>query len=215
MLTSRLPVPDLITRVIGDARRAENWSSPALTAAVANGDVRVLAHGVTVSRHYLFVQPPVIVDFERPPHDAKMHVEAKRKWCHEHDIVYVPIFLREKLTEQQFRDRYAEERQALASARTILRDDATLKRARKAAATAKKARGWTISDPEVQDLIDQETIARVTAEIRSGYNVRGSAKQRRIEAVRKDVEAEFLQRIRDGRVGHQLRYSKSAVAAGG
>jgi len=77
---------------------------------------------VGVSRFYPMLEPlpdgepkkvPVVVDFEPTPGSGPMFLEEKRKFFMEQGIVYVPVFLTETLTKEQFAEKLEQEKQAL------------------------------------------------------------------------------------------------------
>lgn len=197
----------LITEVVGDTRRAENWSDPSLTIACEG---ELLAHSaVNVSFYFLLASPQVIVDMEPAPVVGKFYCEAKRRWAHARNIVYVPIFLRDKLTRTQFEERLKLEKAALEAARK----EAGVKRRKAVARGEKRPQGYAVTDPEIQALIGEETLTRLQIEEQAGYKLRGCARDQRIAKIRRAVEVEFLARVRDGSVGHQLRNREPALAA--
>lgn len=204
---------DLITSTVGDTRRAEGWSSRALTASCV-GDVRLDPHTtITVTYYFLLATPPVMVDFEPAPAVSKFYCDTKRAWAHANGIVYVPIFLRDKLTATQFAERLKDEKKQLVDAQRLAAEGKALKRgARKKVA---HPAGYTISMPEVQALIDEEATIRLQIEEKAGLKFRGGARANHIEKLRRDVESEYLSRVRDGSVGHQLRRQQPPLAAGG
>lgn len=206
---------DLLCSVVGDTRRAENYSARSLTLACV--DPRVEPHvTVTVSFYFLLADPPVIVDMEPAPVVSKFYCDVKRTWAHQRGIVYVPIFLRDKLTRTQFEERLKDERKALQDAKRLAAEAEGLARGRRAKQVkATHPRGYTISMPEVQALIDKETMLRIEIEEKAGLKLRGGVRTKRIEKVRREVEQEYLSRVRDGSVGHQLRRHESALTAGG
>lgn len=202
---SNKPTVALICEVVGDARRAEGWGDRGLTIACVGTQE---AHSaVTVSFFFLLATPRIIVDMEPAAVVGKFYCEAKRAWAHAQGIVYVPIFLRDKLTRTQFEERLKAERQALLDAKR----EAGKARGRKVAATP-RPQGYTIQDPEIQALITEETLTRIQIEEKAGIKLRGGARDQRIAKMRREVEAEFLARVRDGSVGHQLRDKQSALA---
>ena len=202
--------PDLLNEVLGDPRRAEGWSSPELTRACVG---EITAHEiVSISRYYLLRKPPVMVDFEPAKVQGKFYVEAKRKWAHEHGIVYLPIFLREKLTRLQLEERLKLEVKQMEESRKSQREQAALRKVRK---KDKAKQGYTISDPEVQAFIDEEALWRITCEEKAGYKLRAAARSNRLGKIRREVEVETLSRLRDASLGHLIRHRQSAVAARG
>jgi hypothetical protein len=58
----------------------------------------------------------VAVDWQPADKNRPWEPEAKRRWCHERDIVYVPIYLNEQVTVGQFMDRLKAEREGLFNA---------------------------------------------------------------------------------------------------
>lgn len=80
------------------------WSPRPLRLAVAPLSLTL----VVISRYY--GGQKVAVDFEEP--GRLFHEEAKRKWCHEQGIVYVPIRKAERLTAAEFQVRLDKERAA-------------------------------------------------------------------------------------------------------
>jgi hypothetical protein len=168
----RAPEADLISEVIGDARRAENWTSPDLVrACIAPMEKH---ESVTFSRYYLLAIPPVVVDFEPARVQGKFYLEAKRCWCHEHGIVYVPIFLHERLTRAQLAARLQFERTELEHARRAINEERGLRRV-----------------PVHRELdeaeIDAEALRRLNREIRRNTHLRGASKARRLAAIKRHV----------------------------
>lgn len=183
---------DPISTVLGDSRYATPYYPKGLS------DPR-MKFPIGVTRCYLLMSPPVIVDFEPSPLDdvPQMHCEAKRKWAHEHGMVYIPVFLREKLTSEQFEERVNIERAALKESGT-----------RKEYGPAPE-----VADPEFFRLVDEETVRRFAALIRYRPVLRGAAKQSMLRRVREEVETEYLRKRTDGELGRYVSYHKPALAA--
>jgi hypothetical protein len=60
---------------------------------------------VTVSRYYMTLDPKIVVDFEPDPREQPFYVDEKGKYFLEHRIVYVPIYLIDRLSAEQFEER--------------------------------------------------------------------------------------------------------------
>lgn len=186
--------PDIFSEVVGDTRYAAPYYPKELTPAH-------LKFPVGISRLYLLAQPQVAVDFEPSPlaDVPLMHCEAKRKWCYERGIVYVPIFLREKLTREQLVERLSVER--------ATRDAAVQTGNLKAALHTEE-----VSDEEFNRLVDEEALRRLGA-IMAVRKLMGSAKLSTLKRVRGEVEGEYLQKRRNGDLGDYLGHRKPALAA--
>lgn len=194
---------DYVSEILGDPRRIESYAPPGFHTAIVGPYLRGIS--VSLSRYYLFLDPPLVVDYEPAPSEGRFYCEEKRKWCHEQGIVYVPIFLRDKLTPEAFAERVTFETHALAEAKKDHRVEDALD----------AGRTVTWDDPAVQQLIDEEAVFRLNAEIREGLKVYGTSRDKRLSRIRREVEREFLIRMRDGRLGRQLSYRQRAVPAGG
>jgi hypothetical protein len=172
--------PDPISDVLGEKRFAERYYPRGLT------EVTIGAHSkvpVGFSRFYLLMKPPVAVDYE--PHRLAdvphMYCEQKRKWCHEHGIVYVPIFLGERLTNEEFAERVRIERQALERGQPAMNENRAL-------------RGVVVA-PQLDGAdIDREALARLAREVQKNPNLRGATRARRLVTLKRAVERDRLRR---------------------
>jgi hypothetical protein len=104
---SRL-VTDEISDVLGSRDYAMRYFFKDLSVEILGA--RSKDH-VTVSRYYLTLNPKVVVDFEPHPLDGAFHVEQKRRYFLDKRIVYVAIFLKDRLTDAQFAERVEEARE--------------------------------------------------------------------------------------------------------
>jgi hypothetical protein len=168
----RMPSLDLISEVMGDTRRAENWTSPDPVRACVGPMAK--HESVTFSRYYLLAVPPVVVDYEPAPVQGKFYFDAKRRWCHERGIVHVPIFLHERLTRAQLAARLLFERTELEHARRAINQERGLRR---------------VPVPRELDEaeIDAEALRRLNREIRRNTHLRGASKARRLAAIKRQV----------------------------
>jgi hypothetical protein len=97
---------DQVSDVLGDRRHLLRWYPDGLTEACLGPMAR---DRINVTRLYLFITPQVVVDYEPAPSQGRFYVEEKRRFFTGLGIVYVPIFLRERLTREQFKARVREE----------------------------------------------------------------------------------------------------------
>lgn len=104
---------DQITDVLGDPRHLTPYYPGGLTEHILGPVQRGL---IGVSRFYPFITPPVVVDFEPAPTQGRFYVEEKRAFFTARGVVYVPIFLREKMTREVFKGRVREALQILRTA---------------------------------------------------------------------------------------------------
>ena len=83
---------------------------------------------VPITRYYPTLNPPVAIDFEPAPPDKWFHDE-KLKLCCERGIVYIPLALNDKLTEEQFIVRYKDARHLLDRSEAVQKEVATQEQA--------------------------------------------------------------------------------------
>lgn len=138
---------------------------------------------------------PVVVDFEPQPTEDKMYLEEKRKFFMEAGIVYIPIFLRDNLTKEQFLDRYEEEKANLIRGYREALEDQSLE--------SEKIPFFT--DETIMASIDALALERVTA-----LGLRGAAKIKRLKR-----EKEALLRERMNGLGIDRRQVPASGTAGG
>lgn len=131
---------------------------------------------VGVSRYYLTLDPQVVVDFEES--DTKFYLEEKRKFFMEKKIVYVPIFLKQILTKEQFASLVQTEREALVRGyRETLEDQALI--------SAQDPKDRIFSELDVQDYVHRESLRRCAEK-----GLKGIAKTKHLPHVMKQVIAE-------------------------
>jgi len=187
--------PDEISEVLGDKVYALRYYFNELRDRVLGIHSTDL---IGVSRYYLMKKPPVAVDFEPPPPN-KMYLEEKRKFFMEKGIVYVPVYLNERLTVSQFRKRVDEEHENLVRGyREALQDQALL--------TKKDLADPLFSDPEVLAYIDRETLARCKAK-----KLRGVAMTKHIPHMKEQVIAELKVLGKDGTMARIGRSQQTPV----
>lgn len=194
---------DEITEVLGSPFYAQTYYPPGLKERILTPHSTKL---VSVSRFYLKLNPQVVVDFEPSPLEGKFWVDEKRRFFWEQGIVYVPVFLGERLTAEQFAARVKQETAAMSLGRQELREDASLRTA--------DVLDTLLSAPDVVQMIDQEVLRRVAAlpTAQSGH-LHGVAKATAIKRVKREVVAEVRQQAHDGRLGHLLSNQQPAVPA--
>jgi len=173
---SREPV-DHISEALGDRRHIHRWYPDGLTAACCGPMARDRVH---VSRLYLFVKPQVVVDYEPAPSQGRFYVEEKRRFFTTRGIVYVPIFLRERLTRDQFKARVREE---LAIMRAETRTPSTV---RPTPYDIERA----MQSPDIQLRIDDEVQRRQPAR-----PLFGAAKTNWLRRTRAEVVAQVREQV--------------------
>lgn len=195
--------PDPISAVLGSQQYAENYAPKGLTAAVLGAHT---TDALKVSRYYMMTEPKIVVDFEPSPLDGLFYVDEKRAFFMAQGIVYIPVFLKERLTPAQFELRFAEARAAVAGTSG---DRATR------LALDKVPLDEAMEDPEIVAYIDRESMRRVADQMSAGKNWRGAAKTNVIIRTKKAVAAEVRERlIKHGGLGPDIRASFTTVAAG-
>jgi len=211
---SRLPV-DEISQVLGNPHFAERYYPNGLK------DVTVGPHSldlVSVSRFYLHLKPPVVVDFEPSPLDAKFWLDEKRKFFFERGIVYVPVFLKERLMSAQFSARYKEERDNLLLGKAVINDDAALKAVTVDAVIQHLPPDRTVEDvlkhPASQQWIDIESLRRLEVKIGT-KKITGGARTNMLRAVKRQVIEDLREKVKRGRMGPERSDHEPAVAARG
>ncbi len=143
---------------------------------------------VIVSRFYQTLKPPVVVDFEPHPRQGKFFLEEKRQYFAARGIVYVPIYLADRLTRAQFAERVKECRAQLAAgARVIAKapiDDVALE-------------AFLVSS-DVQAYVVAETQRRVDVRVAQTKAVHGAALQKLIAKTRTVLLDEIREKARKG-----------------
>src|SRR5687768_14833379 len=91
--------PDPISNVLGSQQYAENYAPKGLTEAVLGPHT---TDALAVSRFYMMLAPQVVVDFEPSPLDGLFYADEKRHFFMTHGVIYIPVFLKERLTPEQF-----------------------------------------------------------------------------------------------------------------
>jgi len=202
--------PDEISQAVGDKRYGTPWSWRGLTRVCLGNLVK---GQVTVTRYYLLRRPKLIIDFEPAPiTGVKLFCEEKRRWAQNKGIVYVLIFLREKLTVDQLKARIDEE------TASMHRRAEERRLAEVVTSHPTPDRGtWRpqFEDPRVVEYIEQETLTRFAAEETVGKRYFGKQKWHRLRYHRQMVEEEVRRRIDDGSLGFEFRYREFESAERG
>jgi hypothetical protein len=131
-----------------------------------------------VSRLYLLKRPKVVVDFEPDPGEGKFYVDEKRRFFSTRGIIYVPIFLGERLTKEQFLERLHRERRVMEQGRKEAGEDAALVRARSGIPVQPAS--------EILDL-DRVALQRLNDEIGRNTHLRGASRAKRLAAIRRSL----------------------------
>lgn len=108
---------------------------------------------VGVSRYYLTLKPTVVVDFEPVPPE-KFYVEEKRRFFLKKGIVYIPIFLGQRLSKEQFEALSKQEHEILVRGFREAIQDSTL-------LSTRELKDPMFKDPTVLQWIDSESLRRL------------------------------------------------------
>ncbi len=119
----------------------------------------------------------------------------------EKGIVYVPVFLNERLTPETFRQRVQDEREILVRGyREVLEDQALLSK--------KDLNDPLFSDPEVLAYIDRESLSRCKAK-----KLRGVAFTKHLPHMKEQVISELKVLGKDGILGRIGRNQQTSVTS--
>jgi len=158
--------------VLGDHRHAAPYYDRTLRDAVLGPYSRQL---VSVSRYYMLLKPPVVVDFEPAPQDGKFYVEEKRKFFMARGTVYVPVFLRERLTMAEFAQRVRDARRVTEQVSKVAKEDLALRQV-----VAPPSSAATVSGLD----LDRQALSILAGEIRRNHCLRGASRASRLRAIK-------------------------------
>lgn len=153
-----------------------------------------------VTRYYLMMKPSVVVDFEPDPREAKFYVDEKRKFFMDRGIVYIPIFLKERLTKEQFAEVVRRETTNTQSGHMDVMENRAL------------------AGVDIEEMLtDAEVIAAVNVEALRRADerpkVKGGARAHLLIKLKRVVTAELRQKAKDGRLGRGFSRQQLALAA--
>jgi hypothetical protein len=211
---SRLP-KDEISDVLGSRFFAERYYPNGLKLVTVGPHSLDL---VSVSRFYMHLRPQVVVDFEPSPLDEKFWFDEKQKFFFERGIVYVPVYLKERLMPAQFLARYKECRDNLLLGKAVINDNKAL-----AAVTVEEVIQHLPPDRTVEDVlkhpasqqwIDIESLRRLDAKIGT-KKITGGARTNMLRAVKRQVIEDLREKVKRGRMGPISSDLQPALAARG
>src|SRR6188768_4378110 len=212
---TRLPKDD-ISEIVGSPHFAQNYYPNGLK------DVTVGPHSldmVSVSRYYMHVKPPLVVDFEPSPLDGKFWLEEKRKFFFERGIVYVPVYLKERLSNVQFAERVKEERDHLLLGKGVISENRALNAVTVDDVIQFLPPDRTVEDvlkhPTTQKHINDESLRLLTIRLRGGKRLTGGARENVLKAIKRQVIEDLREKVKRGRMGSISRDPQPAVVAGG
>jgi len=177
---SRRPRADEISEALADRRYIERHYLPELRDRLLGPHSTQL---IGVTRFYRWLDPPVVVDFEPYPLDGKFWVDEKRRFLAERGIAYVPVFLGERITKEQFVQRVRQERRVLGQLRCEAGENRAL-----AQGTREVPGG--ISEESLE--LDRKALRLLREEIRVNTFLRGASRAKRLAAIRRTLAASGL-----------------------
>lgn len=211
---SRLP-KDEISDVLGSQHYAERYYPNGLKLVTVGPHSLDL---VSVSRFYMHLRPQVVVDFEPSPLDAKFWFDEKQKFFFDRGIVFVPVYLKERLTPPQFLARYKEARDNLLLGKAVINDNKALAAVTVDEVIAHLPPDRTVEDvlrhPASQQWIDIESLRRLDAKIGT-KKITGGARTNMLRAVKRQVIEDLREKVKRGRMGPISSDLQPAVAARG
>lgn len=186
--------PDEISTILGTPVYAERHYDRGLTEQLLGKHSTNL---VPVSRFYLRLTPPVVVDFEPVPGDGRFWSDEKRAYFNARGIVYVPIYLQDRLTAEDFKSRVQVETETMQETRRAMDvyPGETVDPDILSAARAEAFR-------QCEALVEAKTLAKPSAAYSS-----------KLTALTRALIAELTAQESDGRLGSDLRAHDAPVAA--
>lgn len=145
---------------------------------------------VAVTRFYPTLTPQVVVDFE--PQDGKFYVEAKRRYFTPKGVVYIPVFLGERLTKEQFAERAKREYELTQLGKMQAGDDFAMQIVNV---------DHLFDDPDLQRAIKTETIRRfgLLEKVRMRKFI-GATRAKVMQRLTAEVSDEFREKVQHGGV---------------
>lgn len=168
---------DEISQVLGDGRYASPHYDDGLRLAVLGPHSR---HRVAVSRFYMLLRPPVVVDFECHLGDEPFYLEEKQRHFSARGIPYVAVLLNERLTHAEFGERVRQARKLAEQAAKLHKEDEALRQ-------VVVPLSHPLRVPEAE--IDREALAILAKDIAENVHLRGASRARRLGAIKRQLIA--------------------------
>jgi len=127
----------------------------------------------------------VVVDFHPPPRGGQFYGEQKAEWFMRQGIVYVPIYLNEVLTMEEFETRLKLQEARTSAASREHQDNEAL-------ASVPLSGATILQDEKVVAWINREANRRIDSEIASGKHLYGYARTLRLKAYKKTIAEELV-----------------------
>lgn len=143
---------------------------------------------VSVSRYYPTLDPPVVVDFEPAPPDP-WFLDVKQQFFFERGVLFLAIYLQDRLTPEQFAERYREALRVV-NHKEVQQDLATV-------ATVDVE--GILSEPGLLTLVDARSRQLVTETRDSlGRLLQGAARMHVLKRVKTELVAQLRGQLRNG-----------------
>lgn len=161
---------------------------------------------IGVTRYYPRLDPPVVIDFEPAPPDP-WYRDEKLQFFSEQGIAYVPLTLRDALSEDAFMERVEAARRLAITVKRESLDLATL------SGVGKDVESW-MQDPALVASIDAEVLDVLEAETAArGRPLFGAVRLRRLAAIKTRIIKQLREDMKRGRVVDPLRRHREPASA--
>lgn len=171
-----------------------NWYPAGLRERTVGPHSREL---VGITRFYPTLKPKVAVDFEPAPPEL-FYEDEKRRFCAEQHVVYIPIYIGDRLTVAEFKARYDAAKDMADRRWSSLLEDRAL-----AEVTVEQ---W-MQTPELLAAIDAECLRLCAVEEEtSGKCYRGVARKAVLGRIKRDLLDELRRKMKNGTVKDPLAF---------
>lgn len=164
---------------------------------------------VGVTRHYLTLSPEVIVDFE-PNYPDKWYYDEKAAFFGERGLVYVPVALNAKYTEDEFKLLVESCRSLALSAKAEFAERTELAKGHV------HVEDW-MQDPALVAEMDAEAVRTLEADLaKTPRSLHGAARAKFLGKIKKGIVDALREDLKRGRLVDPFdRYRQPAPSAGG
>jgi len=166
---------DDLDRMLDSPFYEENHSPRALWKALLPHSL----NRVKVSRYYMKLSPPVVVDFEPTRSPIPFLHAEKQRWFAQKGVVYVAVFRNDRLSAAEFTKRLREAKGQMDQ----LRAENHAREALVAAAVADSP----LVDQAAREELDRRALELLEREIADNPNLRGASRAKRLALIRRQL----------------------------